>query len=133
MSLTLAAILALSAQASTSFDNIPDAPLVPDAKELFSNPPKALPNAEGFCASITEFGRSVAMSRQYGVPLTETMDILATGRGQEGHELRRAILLWAYERPRYSDKAEQEREIDEFEGLVLAMCISKAVEAGVAQ
>ena len=78
-------------------------------------------SAENACEVISRLARQVMTGRQNGVPLTDMMTGAEQGDAKVA-DLTRAIILAAYEVPRYNTERIKQQEITDFENTVALQC-----------
>lgn len=73
------------------------------------------------CEVISRLAKSIMQARQSGVSMSEMMGIAA--RDEDFKALAEALVIDAYDSPRYSTDGMKQRSIEDFENNVFLQCI----------
>ena len=79
--------------------------------------------AADICGNLSSLAATVMRGGQAGVSMKIQMDVFNQDKFSLTKGLGRALIIEAYERPRYSTKKYQQREIENFRDKVYLRCV----------
>ncbi len=75
------------------------------------------------CEQVNRLAKSVMSARQSGVALSDMLKVLDSPDIKTSGPLTRAVIMEAFEHPRYNTESVQQRTITEFASQHMLMCI----------
>lgn len=79
--------------------------------------------AQDFCTTIAKTATSIMQGRQIGVPMSNVMTLANQPHFTDVAKLLKSMVVEAYEQPRFSSKAHQDRAVTEFSNKQMLACM----------